>query len=135
RKRLRLADIRIAGTNKLAINDIQPQLRSRKSSSYGFLPFLGGYARGVTSNTMLEEDRRTVKRLMQDLGFRRADVTVLQGISPNADELIITFQVEEGPLTRVADIQIQGENAVSEDRLRQEITMIKGAPFSHSQMR
>jgi outer membrane protein insertion porin family len=135
RRRLRLTDIRITGTNKLTIDDVLPQLRSRKASAFGFLPFLGGYARGVTSAAILEQDQRTIKALMQDLGYRHADVSVLQGVSPTQDELIITFQVTEGALTRVADIQIEGEQAIPGDRLREEITIIKDAPYSRSQVR
>jgi outer membrane protein insertion porin family len=135
RRRLRLSDIRITGTNKLTPEDILPQLKSRKAIAFGFLPFLGSYARGVTSASMLEEDKRTITSLMQDLGYRHAEVDVLQGISPTEDDLIITFQVKEGPLTRVADIQIEGEQSIPEDRLRQELTIIKDAPYSRSQVR
>ncbi|HMH44065.1 MAG TPA: POTRA domain-containing protein, partial [Pyrinomonadaceae bacterium] len=108
RRRLRLSDIRITGTNKLTVEDILPQLKSRKASAFAFIPFLGAYGRGFTSNALLEEDRRTVEALMRDLGYRRVKAGVLQGISPTQDDLIITFQVTEGPLTRVAEIQIQG---------------------------
>jgi outer membrane protein insertion porin family len=135
RRRLRLADIRITGTNKLTTEDILPQLKSRKTSSFAFLPFLGGYGRGFTSTTLLEQDDRTITALMNDLGYRRAQVSVLQGISPTGENLIITFNVTEGPLTRVAEISIQGETAFSEDRLRQEITIVKDAPYSRSQVR
>ncbi len=135
RRRLRLADIRITGTNKLTIDDVVPQLKSRKANAFGFLPFLGGYARGVTSAAMLEQDQRTIRALMQDLGYRHAEVSVLQGISPTEDNLIITFQVTEGALTRVADIQIEGEQAIPGDVLRQEITIVKDAPYSRSQVR
>jgi outer membrane protein assembly factor BamA len=135
RRRLHLTDIRIAGTNKLTPEDVLPQLKSRKASAFGFLPFLGGYARGVTSAAMLEQDQRTIKALMQDLGYRHAEVSVLQGVSPTQDDLIITFKVTEGALTRVADIQIEGAQAIPEDRLRQEITIIKDAPYSRSQVR
>ena len=74
RRRLRLTDIRITGTNKLTIEDILPQLKSRKASSFAFLPFLGGYGRGFTSTTLLEQDDRTLTALMNDLGYRRANV-------------------------------------------------------------
>jgi outer membrane protein insertion porin family len=135
RRRLRLADIRITGTNKLSITDVAPQLKTRKASAFAFLPFLGGYGRGFTSNALLEEDKRTVRALIRDLGYRRADVNVLQGISPTEDNLIITFEVVEGPLTRVAEIEIRGEKAFPEDRLRREITIVKDAPYSPSQVR
>jgi outer membrane protein insertion porin family len=135
RRRLRLTDIRITGTNKLTVEDILPQLKTRKASALAIIPFLGAYGRGFTSNAMLEEDRRTVEALMQDLGYRHAEATVLQGISPTQDNLIITFDVKEHTLTRVADIQIEGEKAFSDDRLHQEITIVKDAPYSRSQIR
>src|SRR5438045_9115912 len=69
-RRLRLTDIRITGTNKLTVEDIVPQLKSRKASALAFLPFLGGYGRGYTSNPMLEDDRRTVEAPMNTLGYR-----------------------------------------------------------------
>ncbi len=135
RRRLKLADIRITGTNKLTFADVAPELKSQKASPAGFIPFLGGYGRGFTNNAMLEEDRRTIKALMRDLGYRRNEVTVLQGVSPTQDSLIITFNVEEGPLTRVAEIQIRGETAFPEDRLRKEIQTVIGAPYSPAQKR
>jgi len=135
RRQLRLADIRITGTNKLTILDILPQLKSKKVSAFAFLPFLGSYGRGYTSSALLEQDQRTIKALMRDLGYRKAEVKVLQGISPTEDNLIITFQVTEGPLTRIADIEIKGGKVFPEDRLRQELSIIKGAPYSPSQVR
>ena len=60
---------------------------------------------------------------------------MLQGISPTQDNLIITFNVEEGPLTRIAEIDIQGETAFTKDRLSKEITIVKDAPYSRSQVR
>ena len=41
--------------------DITPELKSQKASSFSFVPFIGGLGRGYTSNTLLEEDRRTVE--------------------------------------------------------------------------
>src|SRR4030095_13197432 len=135
RRRLRLADIRVTGTNKLTSEDILPQLKSRKVSAFAFLPFLGGYGRGFTSTALLEQDQRTIRALMRDLGYRKNKVDVLQGISPNQDSLIITFQVTEKALTRIADIEIKGEKVFSEDRLRQELSIVKDAPYSPSQVR
>ncbi|HWP55974.1 MAG TPA: POTRA domain-containing protein, partial [Pyrinomonadaceae bacterium] len=135
RRRLRLADIRITGTNKLTIEDILPQLKSKKVSAFAFLPFLGSYGRGYTSSALLEQDQRTIRALMKDFGYRKNVVKVLQGISPAGDNLIITFQVTEGPLTRIAEIDIKGEKVFSDDRLRQELSIVKDAPYSPSQVR
>lgn len=135
RRRLRLADIRLTGTNKLTTEDILPNLKSKKVSSFAFLPFLGKYGRGYTNDALLEQDRRTVRALMRDLGYRKNEVQVLQGISPTEDNLIITFHVTEGPLTRIADIEIKGATKFSEDRLRRELSIVKDAPYSPSQVR
>jgi outer membrane protein insertion porin family len=134
-RRLKLTDIRITGTNKLTFADIQADLKSQRASAAGFIPFLGGYGRGFTSNALLQEDIRTIKAYMQNLGYRHADVNVLEGISPTQDSLIITFNVDEKALTRVAEIEIQGEKAFPEDRLLKEINTIKGAPYSPAQVR
>ncbi|PYS43779.1 MAG: hypothetical protein DMF71_06075, partial [Acidobacteria bacterium] len=134
-RRLKLADIRITGTNKLTVVDVEPELKSRKASGLGFLPFLGGFGRGFTNNAFLEEDRRTIKAHMIDLGYRGVDVKVLQGISINQDTVVITFQVVEGPLTRVAGVEFRGAKVFPEERLRQEINTVVGAPYSPSQKR
>ena len=133
--RLKLTEIRITGTNKLTFTDVQPELRSQLASPFGFIPFLGGYGRGFTSNAMLEEDRRTIRAHMRELGYGDAKATVLQAISVNQEGVIITFNVEEGPLTRVAEIEVRGEKAFPENQLLKEITTIKRAPFSPAQVR
>ena len=133
--RLKLTDIRITGTNKITFADVQPDLKTQKASAAGFIPFLGGYGRGFTSSALLQEDIRTIKAYMQNLGYRHADVHVLQGISPTQDSLIITFEVTEGPLTRVAEIEVRGEKAFPEDRLLKEINTVRDGPYSPSQVR
>ena len=72
---------------------------------------------------------------MHELGYRRAKVNVVQGISLAGEDLIITFNVDEGALTRVADIEIRGGSAFDQDRLRKEITIVKGQPYSRAQVR
>src|SRR4029078_8165999 len=133
-RRFRLNDIRITGTNKLTYDDIGPNLKSQKASAIGLIPFLG-YGRGFTSLTLLEQDHRTVEALMRDLGYRKAKATPLQGVSINGDDLIITFQVEEGPLTRVAGVEVKGNQIHSEEEIRKDLRTVIGAPYSRSQAR
>ena len=135
KRRLTLTDIRVTGTSKLTPDDIAEELKSQKASSISFLPFIGGLGRGYTSTTILEEDRRTVEAHMRELGYRHAKATVLQGISLTGDSLIITFNVEEGPLTRVAEVEVRGATVFDQDRLHKEITINKGEPYSRSQVR
>lgn len=133
-RRFKLTDIRITGTNKLSYLDVAADLRTQKASALGLVPLLG-YGRGFTSLTLLEQDRRTIRSYMLDLGYRRAEVDVLQGVSLNGESLIITFQVTEGPLTRIAGVEVRGNKIYTDERLRDELKTVIGAPYSRSQAR
>jgi outer membrane protein insertion porin family len=133
-RRFRLTDIRITGTNRLSYDDIADSLKTQKANPIGLIPWLG-YGRGYTSLTLLEQDRRTVEAFMRDLGYRRATVEVLQGVSINGDNLIITFNVTEKALTRIAGLEVKGNKIYTDDRIRQELRTVIGAPYSRSQVR
>ncbi len=133
-RRFRLSDIRITGTSRLTYDDVAADLESQKTTALGIIPFLA-YGRGYTSLTLLEQDKRTVRSFMRDLGYRHAEVEVLQGVSLNGENLIITFNVIEGPLTRVAGVEVRGNSIFTEERLRGLMRIVIGAPFSRSQAR
>ena len=133
-RRFRLTDIRIAGTNSLTFEDVEADLKSQKASALGLIPFLG-YGRGYTSLTLLEQDRRTVRNYMRELGYRRADVEVLQGVSINGENLIITFNVTPNELTRVAGVEVRGNKIYTDKQLRDELKTVIDAPFSRAQAR
>lgn len=133
-RRFRLTDIRITGTNRLTYEDIKADLKSQKENAIGLIPFLG-YGRGYTSLALLEQDRRTVEAFMRDMGYRKARVEVLQGVTIEGDNLIITFHVTEGPLTRVAGVEVKGNQIHTEEQIRKELGTVLGAPYSRSQAR
>jgi outer membrane protein insertion porin family len=72
---------------------------------------------------------------MRDLGYRKAQAEVLQGVSLNGDNLIITFQVTEGPLTRIAGVEVRGNKIYTDQQIRDELRTVIGAPYSRSQAR
>ena len=133
-RRFRLSDIRITGTERLSFQDVEAELRSQQANAIGLIPFLG-YGRGYTSLTLLEQDRRTVEAFMRDLGYRKATVEVLQGVSLNGDNLIITFQVTEGPLTRIAGVEVKGNKIYTDERIRRVLRTVIDSPYSRSQAR
>jgi outer membrane protein insertion porin family len=134
-RRYKLTEIRITGTNKLAYADVAGELKTKRANALGFIPLLG-FGRGLTSNALLQDDARTIKAHMRDLGYRRVDVNVKQGASISGENLIITFDVKEGALTRVADIAIDGGGKIfPENQLRGRIRTIKGGPYSRSLVR
>ena len=133
-RRFRLTDIRITGTERLSFEDVEADLRSQQANAIGLIPFLG-YGRGYTSLTLLEQDRRTVEAFMRDLGYRKATVEVLQGVSIDGENLIITFQVTEGPLTRIAGVEVKGNKIYTDERIRRQLRTVVGAPYSRSHAR
>jgi outer membrane protein insertion porin family len=133
-RHFKLSDIRITGTNKLTYDDVAEELKSQKTSALSIIPFFG-YGRGYTSLALLEQDKRIIAAHMREFGYRHATVDVLQGVALNGENLIITFKVNEGPLTRVAAVEIRGNKIYTEERLRQEVRTIIGAPLSRAIVR
>ena len=119
-RRFRLSEIRIEGTEKLTFEDLADELRSEPASGLlGIIPFLGS-RRGYTSLELLQRDKRTVEARMRDLGYRKAVAEVRQGVALDSEDLIITFAVTEGPLTRVAGVELRGNQLYTAERLRDE---------------
>ena len=67
--------------------------------------------------------------------YRRAKVSVRQGVSPNGEDLIITFVVEEGPPTRIAGIGFEGNKEFSDAALQTELPILFGKNFSRARAR
>jgi len=133
-RRLRLVDIRLEGTNQFAIDEVKSVLKSQEKSLLGIIPFLG-YGRGYTSNETLEQDRLTVKSLLRELGYRKNEVTVRQGVSPNGEDLIITFLVTEGIPTRIAGVEVAGNKNISTPTLEAKLPNLVGKNFSRARAR
>jgi outer membrane protein assembly factor BamA len=130
-RRLRLKDIRIAGTDKITFADVAAELKTQKANALGFIPLLG-YGHGYTSVALLEQDKRTIATHMREFGYRKSTVQVVQSVALNGQDLIITFKVTEGPITRVAGVEIRGNKIYTEERLRQEVRTVVEAPISRS---
>ena len=146
-RRFRLTDIRIinadtGGPAQLTYDDLADDLRSETSGLLSVIPFIGKAGRGYTSRDILEQDRDTVQARYRDLGYRRATAEVRQGVSLNSEDLIITFAVHEGPLTRVAGVDVRGNEIYTARQLRDEpckaaglrgeACTIVGAPYART---
>ncbi len=133
-RQLTLVAIRLEGTDKLPIEEIKPVLKSQEASVLGIIPYLG-YGRGYTSLELLDEDRVTIQSLMRELGYRDAKVSVRQGVSPNGEDLIITFVVDEGLPTRIDEIDIVGNGAYTDDDLKNKVPNLVGKNLSRARLR
>lgn len=133
-QRFDLEEIRIEGTELISKSelDLQSQVAGFLGSVPLFkqLPFVGGSARGITSNDRLRRDRDTIRRRMNDLGFRGARVSSRLAFKPDSDDLVVIFVVEEGPRATVDEIVIEGNALFSDIDLRAAIPLNGGDIFS-----
>jgi outer membrane protein insertion porin family len=110
-RRFKVVDIDIEGTTEITHAEIADQLRS-KERGFFFL------SRGITSRELLERDSDYIERRLRAIGFRDAAVVERRlGITPDSDELVVTFVVEEGPRTRIADIMMRGNRVYARGEL------------------
>ncbi len=133
-RRLKLVDIRLEGTDKLTIPEIESVLNSQVANIFGFIPYLG-YGRGYTSIELLQQDKNTIRSLMRELGYRNAKVGIKQGVSPNGEDLIITFVVREGIPTIIEDVEIKDNKAFADSTLKTELPSLIGNNFSRAKAR
>ncbi|MBK9767353.1 MAG: BamA/TamA family outer membrane protein [Chloracidobacterium sp.] len=133
-RKLRLQSLRIKGTDRLPIEEIRTVLESQEANLLGIIP-LFGYGRGFTSLSILERDAATIRSLLNELGYRDAQVRVVQGVSPNGEDLIITFQVEDGPPSIVEDVTVTGNKAFADDLLMAKVSQLKGREYSRARIR
>lgn len=133
-RKLKLVSIRVRGTNKFTYEDISGVLESQVANVLGIVPVLG-YGRGVTSEVLLEEDQETVRSLMSELGYRNAQVRVNQGVAPNGEDLVITFDIDEGPPTVVEQVELIGNTEIPSSELMDQLPKLVGENYSRAKVR
>ncbi len=133
-RQLKLVGIRLEGTDQFTISEIKTVLESQEANVLGIIP-LFGYGRGYTSEKLLEQDSSTIRSLLRELGYRDATVRVNQGVSPDGNDLIITFIVDQGPATIVSNVEIKGNSAFSDTELMAQLPIIVGKNFSRAKVR
>lgn len=133
-RKLKLTDIRLTGTNLFTIDEIKTVLESQEANILGIIP-LFGYGRGYTSGKLLDEDAETVRSLLRELGYRESTVRVNQGVSPDGENLIITFVVDQGTASVISSVEIRGNGAFTDAELETKMPVIVGKNFSRARIR
>ncbi len=124
-RRYKLSDIEIEGLDAIPSAELQAQMKTKVAS---FIPFFG-LGRGVTSNDMLRQDSNLILKRLREIGYRRAQIETLRGVSVTGEDLIITFRVEQGPRTYVEEVGIRGNNVLTTDQLRGDISIKQDNPL------
>jgi outer membrane protein insertion porin family len=133
-RRYYLRDIRLRGTSQFTIDDIRAVLKSQTPNILGWIPYLG-YGHGLTSDRILEQDAETIRSLLRELGYRDATVSVIRGVSPTTDTLIITFNVVEGLPTVVESAEVTGNKEVPTSDLYPLVDELVGKNYSRARTR
>jgi outer membrane protein insertion porin family len=89
-------------------------------------------SRGKFSRRILEGDRQSMESLYRANGFPAATVAaeIQDNFEKKEGDLFIRFVIAEGDQTRVADLRIEGNKALSQEELLSVIASSPGQPFS-----
>src|SRR5205807_632251 len=87
---------------------------------------------GVFSQSLLVRDVQSIENLYRNNGFLQAKVT-----SQTQDDYLgkkghikVTIHIDEGPLTTVGKLTVEGNRAVAEPQIRELISTTQGQPYS-----
>ncbi|MGA9882200.1 MAG: POTRA domain-containing protein [Candidatus Acidiferrales bacterium] len=89
---------------------------------------------GRFSQQMMRDDADSIRALYLSNGFRDARVTtdVDDQYHGKRNDLFVTFHIVEGAQTRIADLKIEGNHAISTDTLLSVTGSTAGQPYSES---
>jgi outer membrane protein insertion porin family len=137
-QRYRLTEIIIRGLQAIPESDLKRDLKSKEASPLVVLPLVGSFfgtsIRGITSDDMLRQDANTIQKRLRDIGYRRAHVDILRGVSPTGADLIITFDVKQGPRTFIDEIGIRGNAVFTSEQLRARLPVKPKDPLVASEV-
>jgi outer membrane protein insertion porin family len=125
RSRYRLTDIEIEGVDAIPHRTLEVELKTKQAS---LLPFIGN-RQGLTSDDYLRQDANLIQKRLREVGYRRAHLDVRRGVSPTGNNLIITFDVQQGPRTYVEEVALRGNNVLTSDELRLNLANKPGEPL------
>jgi outer membrane protein insertion porin family len=126
-RRYRLSNIEIEGLDAIPHQTLEEEMKSKEKSAIP-LPLVGN-SRGITSDDMLRQDANLVLKRLREIGYRRAHLDVRRGVSPGGEDLIITFDVQQGPRTYVEEVGIRGNNVFTTEELRQSLSIKTAEPL------
>ena len=135
-QRYRVTDIRLEGTKKVALLDLESDLQTKKAALFPVPVLTTQFTRGITSEQSLRRDAELILSQLRDQGYRRARMTAInRAVSQNNDQLKIIFKVVEGPRSYIGDIAFRGNTLFTADSLREKVKLKRSDPFSISQIK
>ncbi len=126
--RHRLADLVITGNRSFPDDLIRERMQIQPAGRV--------FSRGIFSQALLANDVSRIEGLYQDNGFRQVKVNprVEDNYKGEEGRIAVTFQIDEGPQTIVAALQIAGNNTIPTDQIMERIQNTVGQPYSDSKV-
>ncbi|MBI1740730.1 MAG: BamA/TamA family outer membrane protein [Candidatus Koribacter versatilis] len=129
-ERHKLAAIRISGNQFFEDELVRGRMLSQTAGRL--------FSHGRYSEALLEEDVRSIQDLYRSAGFRQVEVIskLLENYQGDSSQLGIEITVKEGPQTRVASVNIEGNYTVPTDQLIElaQISTAEGQGFDESSL-
>jgi outer membrane protein assembly complex protein YaeT len=89
---------------------------------------------GRFSQRMMSDDVGSIKALYLANGFQevKVDASLDDNYDHSKGELAVVFKITEGPQTLVKNLEIEGNNSFSDERLASLLSSVPGQPFSEA---
>lgn len=125
-ERSKLAKIEIRGNQYFRERDLRERMRIQEA---GIL-----LSHGRFSQSMLENDAEAIRNLYRSNGFRQVKVStsVEEAYEGKQGQLRAVLTIDQGSQTRVGQLDIQGNDRISADTIREQVTSRPGQPFSET---
>lgn len=126
----RIADIRVEGSSIVTEARLKKIISSRGPMA-GFLSYIGNTA----NMKKIEQDVDALSAYYHSLGFLTATVGRRLEYDESGKWMTIVFVVKEGPRFRIGDLQIVGNEYITEESLRARLELKTGDMFDGTIMR
>jgi len=124
-RRTKVTKVEIVGNEKFSDRVLKKRIRTR-TRRYLILPCR-------LDREVVENDVLSLRDFYREHGYLDASVKVeLDVDEEKGARITVTYLIEEGPLYRVSDVEIYGNEVLSADSLFGKLEMTKGEPFSPS---
>ena len=126
----RVWDIKIIGSTIVDESRLKKIIKSRDSGMLGLTSYFGN----EVDFQKIDRDMQMLQAYFHSLGFLTATVGRSVEYGKSGKWMTITFVVEEGPRFTIGDIQIQGNQYITEESLRARQELKVGDYFDGKQM-
>jgi len=94
------------------------------------------FSHGRYSESLLQEDVRTIQDLYRSNGYRQSEVAskLINAYLGDPSELAIEIDIKEGPQTRVAWVRIEGDYMLPSEQVLPSISTEEGQGFNESEL-